>query len=268
MRMHPDTGRIARSAEATTAGVTSTRLDTHLAECGDCRATLEWIRDARAVLRGEPPLRAPARAWSHIANRLAAGDVVLLPDGTWPAAAPQPASRRLLAAAVILVLVASAASAMLPGSPLRHWIEAIARPRETPPAAPAMPAAGTAAAAAGDATAPVTTMIVAAADGDVVIEIETPDPGLELRVRLTDQVDLEVRATGAAAGATFRSGPGRLTITKPGAGQILLLLPRQANHIAIGVDRTTYLVKARDRLQILAPVVDTAGTEFILRPGS
>jgi hypothetical protein len=111
-------------------------------------------------------------------------------------------------------------------------------------------------------------MLVSALAGEATIEIVTPDPGLELRVRLTDEAELELRATGAAAGATFRSGEGRMTIMRPGAGQILLLLPRRAERIAITVDDATYLIKERDGLRIFAPVVDTAGTEFILRPGS
>ncbi|MGH7555816.1 MAG: hypothetical protein ACREMQ_22675, partial [Longimicrobiales bacterium] len=111
----------------------------------------------------------------------------------------------------------------------------------------------------------VTTLIVPAENDAVGVDIETPAAGLEVRVRVIDARELEVQASGAAASARFRSGSGRLTITQPGAGRIVLVVPRAVGHVTVRVDGASYFVKDGDQLRVLAPSADTVGSEIVLR---
>lgn len=219
----------------------------------------------RTVLRATGLRRAPFGAWDRIQARIEGGDVVLLADvePAEDAAEAHPVRGRWVVAAVVLLVVAVALSAAIPGSPLRRWLEGNTPVRDT--TTPDEPAAVPSGDSVVEAGVLQTTLIVAAIDGSVSIEIERADPALDLRVRTTDASQTEVRVSGMAATARFRSGPGRLTIAQPGAGAILLLLPRGVERITLRVDGTPYLVKDGERLRVLAPLADTAGSEIILR---
>jgi hypothetical protein len=231
-----------------------------MTRCDDCRATLAWVRETRVALRDSNGLAAPS-AWASIEARLIAGDAVLLPSADAPARASQQRSGLKVAAGVLLLVCAGAVSAVVPGSPVRAWIASLTSAMSGPRVAPVVPPDST----RGAAAETVTTLIVPAVNGAVRVDIEAPDAGLELRVRVSETSELEVQASGAAAAARFRSGSGRLTIAQPGAGRIVLVLPRSVGLVTVRVDGTSYLVKERDQLRVLAPLADTAGSEIILR---
>lgn len=109
---------------------------------------------------------------------------------------------------------------------------------------------------------PITTQLsIAPEQGRLSVSIAGPNA--LLRVRIGDQADLEVVASGAAGQGRFRTGPGRLTVEQPGAGDMLLTLPRAAEHVVVMIDGRTVLVKERSELRLLVPA-DTSGPEFIL----
>lgn len=245
-------GRLAPSEQA--------QLQGHVAECDSCAAELERLRRLSATFDGamaalDPP--APTLpAYAAVLRRRRAG---------WMAG-----TRRALARAAVLVLgVVGIASATLPGSPVRRWIEerfgagAAASPtpsapapeQPAPPADPPPPAA----AMAGVEILPL--------DGSVRVVLNDVHPGLRVRVRLADVEYVDVRGTGGAAGARFRTGPGRVSITDAGPGEIQIALPRQVRRATIQVGERAYMVKEGAQIRVLAPAADTSGAEIVFPVG-
>jgi hypothetical protein len=262
MRLHPEVERLARFASDELAMAERTRTAKHMARCTDCRATLAWVSGVRETLREANGPHAPSGAWARIEARLAEGEVVLLPslEPTTPTVVRS--ARFRVAAAALLLIFAGAVAALVPGSPLRRWLERPTTRDAAPLVEPTAPS-DTAPPPASDE--PVTTLIVPAENGTVGVDIETPAAGLEVRVRIIDANEMEIQAMGAAASARFRSGSGRLTIAQPGAGRIVVVVPRGVPHVTVRVDGTSYLVKDRDQLRVLAPLADTVGSEIVLR---
>lgn len=271
---HPPIEQLRAFAAGESSPGRRRRTAAHLAACGSCREELAWIRGVRAVAAETVALPAPAGGWERIEGRLAAGEVVLLPDGD----EVQP--RRLaripaLRAALLVLGFAGVASATVPGSPVRGWIERVLpAPRATAPAADRQPAVAD---SPGDADpgeaegaeSPVTParLLVPLVDGALSIRIERSDPGLRIRVRLGDDPDLLVDASDGAASGRFRAAAGRLAIEEAGPGDVVIGIPTEAVRVTLEVDGRPYLIKEGGRLRILAPVVDTAGTEFVFSPG-
>lgn len=177
-----------------------------------------------------------------------------------------PARMRWIAAAAALLVSCVALSAALPGSPVREWLGATIGALMSPVSeSESAPAPGNAASPSEPASVGVT---VSAADGAVIVDIEAPDPALELRVSTAETHAVRVDASGAAAAARFRSAAGRLTIVGPGAGVIALVIPRDVQHATLRIDGLPYLVKDRTALHVLASFADTSGHEITLRLGS
>ncbi len=233
------------------------QVERHVATCVACTAEMERLRLLSATFGGamellDPP--APTRA---------AYAAVLRRRARWWGAD----TRRVLERAAILVLaVAGIASATLPGSPLRAWLEErfgsggdVTAPEahapSTPPAPDHPPVPEAEIASAGVAILP--------AGGSVRIVLTNADPALRIRVRLAEGEIVDVRATGAAAGAQFRTGPGRISITDAGRGEIQIALPHTVARATVVVGTRPYLVKEGHQVRVLAPAADTAGAEFI-----
>jgi hypothetical protein len=168
----------------------------------------------------------------------------------------------LARAAVLVLAVAGIASATLPGSPLRAWLEdrlglnsEVTASRAHAPSAHAAPAPVAEPSSAGIAILPM--------DGSVRIVLHGVNPALRVRVRLTEGEIVDVRATGAAADAQFRTGPGRISISDAGAGEIQIALPHTVARATVLVGNKPYLVKEDHQIRVLAPAADTAGAEFV-----
>lgn len=226
-------------------------LQGHIAQCTACSAELDRIRalsatfgDAMDLL--DPPAPTQA-AYAAVLRRRARG---------WGVE-----SRRILArAAVLVVAVAGIASATIPGSPVREWLadqfgsEPISVPE--PPQVPlaASPPAG---------EVPSAGIAILPAQGAVQVVLAGVNPGLRVRVRLEESDLVDVRATGAASDAQFRTGPGRISITGGGAGEVLVVLPRGLGRATVLVDGKPYLIKTGGQIRVLAPVADSAGAEIV-----
>ncbi|HEY7768499.1 MAG TPA: hypothetical protein VIB55_10100, partial [Longimicrobium sp.] len=100
-------------------------------------------------------------------------------------------------------------------------------------------------------------------EGAVRVMLGQVGPGLRVRVRLADAEHVDVRATGAAADAQFRTAPGRVSITGAAEGEIVIALPRAVRRAAIVVGDRTYMTKDGEQLHVLAPAADTAGAEIV-----
>lgn len=266
MTAHPHFERLALFASEDLKATERARTAAHVSSCADCSAAVKWVRDARAALRAAESPRAPAHVGSRVQARLESGDVVLLPRAEpLEARTSDHRARSRWIAAAALLLTAGALSAAIPGSPVRQWLEASISELLAPaPGTAPEPASTPDVTDAANERAHIALRVGAAA-GVVTIDIEGPDPGLELRVRTADTHELELQASGAAAGARFSSGGGRLTIRRPGPGTVALVVPRQLPSAELRVDGRPYVVVNRGELRVLAPLADTAGSEIILR---
>jgi hypothetical protein len=262
MLLHPKLDRLRAYGANDLDGDERDRTAGHVAGCDRCRSTLAWMDDVRAAASAPAPEPSP-ELWQKIAARVAADEPVLLPVDH---KAPPPrlagesrfaaGGRALRVAGLALLVTGAAAAAVIPGSPVRAFLEEMigagqpaAQDSSVPPAAPPTP--------------PVTLLIEPAA-GAVVISLERPDATVRIHVRLVDGAELEVQALDGAAGATFRAAPGRLDIVAADAGAVILGVPRSLLHARIDVNGTAVLIKERGEVRILAPTADTVGSEYIL----
>jgi hypothetical protein len=248
---HPDFESLVGMSRSETARESAAD---HLSECAACSDTIAWAVDVRAAAAAATSLRAPAGAWTQIESRLERGERMILPGS----AQATGGRRRAAAVAAGLVLLASAGAALVPQTGVRSWIERHLFD---------MPVAGTEAPAA---TAPVdgppssAGFALQLVNGALHIELTSAAAPLLVRLQVTDGTDVEVSATGAAAGAQFLAGSGRLEITGAMGGEITLLLPRSARLITVDANGSRAVEMRSGRLTVHAEQADTTGTEVIL----
>lgn len=231
----------------------------HVAGCEPCRTELAWLRAASGELHG---------ALAHL-DRPApvARDYAV----AWPRKAG-PARRMLHAlprAAVFVLGFAAVASATIPGSPVRRWVEEVLAPAPqvatTAAPRPAERAAGPELETSAAVAAPVEAGVsIRPEDGAVSIRLRDASPELRIRAVLTDGERAGVFATGAAAEARFSTGPGRIEVVGAGPGELRVELPR-SGAATVEVDGQPYLVKEGEQLRLSVPPVDSSATEVMFR---
>lgn len=245
---HPADGTLLEWIDGRLPGSSVAALELHVGGCRACTAEAERLRLLSATFERALSVIDPAvstqMAYAALQRRRRA--------------AGMPGGRSLARAAVLLMAVAGIASATLPGSPVRGWIgERFGGAAEVPssarpPEAPAEPLAG---------------VEILPHEGSVRIVLTNAGGGLRVRVRLADAEYVDVRGTGAAAGARFRTAPGRITVDGAGGGEVHIALPRRLRHAVVTVGGRTYLVKEGEQMRVLTAGVDTAGPELVFRVG-
>jgi hypothetical protein len=101
--------------------------------------------------------------------------------------------------------------------------------------------------------------------GSVRVVLNGAAEGLRVHTRVSEGELVEVSATGAAAGARFRTGPGRIEVLDAGAGEVRIALPRGAKAAVVEVDGRVYVAKEGERLRVMGPAARSATaqeTEF------
>lgn len=245
---HPDDGTLMAWVDGELSAAVHTDVEAHLDRCAGCSRRVSALRDASHRLSRdlkeldvEPPATSPPR------------------PGGWRAARPLP--RRATAAAALLLFVAGAASAAIPGSPVRGWLadagqwmterlsEADAPAPAVEPAPPEGPDVEV------DPGVQVTPL-----QGSVRISITSLPPDALLRIRLVD----DERAGAWVREANFRAGPGTIDIW--GAeGDVRIHLPRTVEaSVSIG---GRAVVRLEDgELSSRIPVVAQEEDGLVLRP--
>jgi hypothetical protein len=258
MAMHPGMDRLHALGAGELDREAQRRTAEHVATCPRCRETTEWIAGVRAVAREEVEAPSPG-AWEMIAARVAAREAVVLPVEAAAAPARARGAASLLKAAVLLLVLAAGAAGAMPGGWLRTAVQALAG-GDVERGAPA-PAED-----AGASAIPVSPVVlfVEPAAGGLHVTLERPHEAVRIHVQLIDAAELEVQALDGAAGATFRTSPGRLDIVGAAAGAVMLGVPVGLTRVRIDVDGRTLLLKENGQLRVLAPGADTVGAEYIL----
>jgi hypothetical protein len=170
-------------------------------------------------------------------------------------------------AAMFLLFAGAAASATIPGSPVRRWLGM--------EEAPATIADQEAASSTGEAPAVPTPaqpfesgVSVEAADG--AVEIVLRDAGGDLRVRalLVEGTRAGVYAAGDAATSRFLTGAGRIEVLNARAGDLRIELPRDAAVATVVVNGREYLRKQDGRLDLRVGEPEGAADtiEFSVQP--
>ncbi|HEX8363486.1 MAG TPA: zf-HC2 domain-containing protein [Longimicrobium sp.] len=252
---HLDEGTLQALADGELPQGGRRAAEAHLATCGTCAAELAGMRADRSLLsaalaRADVPPPTAAAQMSLRRRRAAAGQ--------WAGEA----RRALLRAAVLVLALGGVAAAAVPGWPLRVLIEravAPASPAPAPKLAPATPAPEPV------APAPAAGISILPDGGAVRVVLNGAAPGLRVHTRVTDGELVEVSAAGAAAGARFRTGPGRIEVLDAGAGEVRIALPRAARAAVVEVDGRVYVAKEGERLRVMGPAARSATaheTEF------
>lgn len=180
----------------------------HLLACSRCRAAQEELLRAHAlfshsvaVLDVEPAF-SPTRRSGSRARR-----------GT---------SSVVKAAGLILAL-AAAASAAVPGSPVRAWIESAIEPEA--PAAPTPAPDRTPALAPTELPAPAGVSL--SADGPVVVALVGVE-GTAILLEASDGASASVSARGCVRDPVFRTGRDRIEVREAAGGQVRVRLPARS----------------------------------------
>lgn len=261
MTSHLDEGMLLAYVDGELPAAERAETERHLDACEACRAELGALSSAS---------RALADALGLLDHRVPQ----TAPPRRAPRAAPRPTARAgggwgaLPRAAVLVLGFAAAASATIPGSPVRGWLERVlgdAPAIETAARTAAPPAEEVATLAAPEA-GPEAGVSVEPVDGRVAVVLRDASPELQVRATLVDGPRAGVYASGAAAAARFDTGAGRIEVVGAGAGELRIELPRAAAEASVTVNGRPYLSKRGGELHLSMPGGDTSAAEITFRP--
>ena len=253
---HPGEGALQALIDGELAPGPRAEAEAHLRSCGECAELVAQLRmeGARAsALLGLTDVAAPVLPAQLAFQRRRRGRLA-----GFRQALPR-------AAALVVALAGVAAAAVVPGSPVREWVEGIGiaeRPEApeavAPPPAPVTPA---------PALAP-KAVSLAPAEGRIRVLVTGASPELRIRVRMADAPRAEVLATGAAASARFRTAPGRIEVVGAGPGEVVVHLPSSAGAASVEVGGRVVAAVEDGVLRALAPRVAGSAEEPVFRAGS
>jgi len=256
---HPDDGHLVAWLDGELEPGDGSGVREHVAGCAECRSRAEVLRGASAVF---------SRAVLVLDDQ-ATG---LADPGPLPVAAAlsDVGRHRLrrtgwsLARAAGLILVAvGAAAALVPGSPVRDWLEGFG---ETDAPAEVSPSEAGEEAHAEEATRPGPAAIsVEPVAGSLVVSLQGFARNSNVRVRLTDARRATVRVTGEAGSPRFVTGPGTLEVIGSREGEIWVELPRSASGAVVRVDGQAAVRIEGGQLVVLWPESDSSYEEAVLK---
>lgn len=161
----------------------------------------------------------------------------------------------LTRAAALLLAFAAAASATMPGSPVRDWLA----PRATP--ADAVAVRSSAAPALPVEVAPESGVSIEPAGGEFRVLLTEPSPELQIHASLVDSPRGGVFAP-AESEARFRTAPGLIEVSGVPATELRVEVPRGVRHASIEIDGRVYLVKEGDHLRLTVGAAEGGSAEI------
>lgn len=242
--MHLDDEQLQRLLHSQLPSRAARNARDHLAECTECRERFVSAQQDESRILGL--LRQVDHAVPLVDPVALAGRL------RWTT----PAWGRW-AAGILLVLGMAGAAFALPGSPVPRWFRSAVAwvggaelPQSSGEPDPAALMAG-----------------IAAVPGPrFVIAFESPEPGGEARVTLSDGAQVTVRAPSGAAGYT--STPTRLVIANAGTGaRFDITIPRKAPRVEIRVAGARVFLKNGTRITAARPAGADGAYLIPLSPG-
>jgi hypothetical protein len=255
MMHHLDEGTLQSllDGELPPAAVAETR--THLAACEDCNTAYEHVRAASLTL---------ASAISLLDGRAAGARKLRPAPGRSSGRRERWGGSALPRAAALLLTFAAAASATIPGSPVRGWLAGRAEPAATPATAEVGRSEAVAVATATEVPVEAGVSVEPLA-GRFRVVLTDASPDLRIRARFTDSSRGGVFATGEAAGASFRTGAGVIEVVGAAGGELRVEVPRRVAAATLEVDGILYLVKEGEHLRLAVPAESSTAAEILFR---
>lgn len=204
----------------------------HLLECPRCRT-------AKAEL---------ARAHSTFSEAVALLDVD--PVGTAPSRAERgfrPGGGAFVKAAGLILFLSAAASAAVPGSPVREWIEKTVRSEPTAEATETLDV---------EAVVPAPNAAPAGVSLPARGPVEVALSGLQgttIRLVETDGRNVTVSMLGARTDPTFRTAAGRIEVGSGVGGELTVEMPRSLTSGRLVVDGRLYAEYAAGEVRVHVP---------------
>lgn len=236
----------------------------HLEGCASCAGRLETLEHQRALIGDALRVLDADPGPVEVARRA----VLARRAGTRrPPSRSEAGSLRarrswwqtdLARAAGLVLLLAGAASAAIPGSPVRTWIEDRLGPEPEAQPAPEVDAPEPAVPPSAEPAPQEAGIEVAALDGRLRISISGLASGGQVEVIL---VDGDRSGVYAPAGARFTTTPGGLEAQVDG-GWVRVELARTVLAADVEVGGALYLRKSGDRLELPGPGVDSTEAQF------
>ncbi|MGQ0562264.1 MAG: anti-sigma factor family protein [Gemmatimonadota bacterium] len=218
-------------------------IDAHLSACAACAAELNRLRAAAQLFASA------VRSADAPAPTFAAFTAVRRTRTEAPPRRHVFARVPLARAALLLFGFAAIASAAIPGSPVRAWLSDALRsvgvlPDRPEPAMPVLPDAPASADRAEQGSGP-TALAIEPADGRIRIVLTGVAPEADVRVRLVEGDRALVQASGDAARARFRTGPGRIEVIGVGKGEVVVTVPLAASDARVEADGKVLFERVR-----------------------
>ncbi len=247
---HPDSGTVQAFLDGEVPEADREAMTAHIDGCTPCSQALAEQREAGTA----------------VARALSSTDVVLSVEGVRSSirqrANAQNRARTAIPwarAAVLVLLFGGAASAAIPGSPLRSLVDSLFS--GDPTTAPALVSET---ATDDSAISPSAGVGVSAAAGSVRIVLSEVAPGAEVEVTFVDGVMASVTA---GENATFSTAPGVVEVSRAGA-PIRVEIPRGVEGATVEVDGALFLRKVGPRIELVGPAEDSTAAAILFRvPG-
>jgi hypothetical protein len=278
---HLDVGTLQAILDEDLAEAQRASAAEHLVQCSECAAQLEELRTvsrlfASAVALLDQPERISGASAPSLSDAQPVPRLVRFPrqaQNVWQSAT-RLSTGSLARAAILLLAFAAAASATIPGSPVRHWLSYAwdattsmfaSSPEVTEPAPQPAAPVKVAPAPAAPTASPVAVAGVSVRPVGGQVEVLLIRPDATIRVRLVDGNRVVVQASGAAATARFQTGPGRIEVSGGGTGELVIEIPRTTSLATVRVDGRVILRKEGAVMKPIAPPTDTTPSEVIFR---